>query len=101
MLSRRLLTQLTAPRAAAPVAAARAFSSFRPQFQKQQQTTPDVLEHTESYTPAEVVSGAPVDLSINRIVRIYQQAKPATQSGSWGKSLLTSDQAPFLLTLYF
>ncbi|EXJ84223.1 NADH dehydrogenase (ubiquinone) Fe-S protein 4 [Capronia epimyces CBS 606.96] len=34
-------------------------------------------------TPAAVLSGAPVDLQA-RTVRIYKQAKPATQSGTWG-----------------
>ncbi|KAL2429726.1 NADH-ubiquinone oxidoreductase 21 kDa subunit, mitochondrial [Exophiala dermatitidis] len=34
-------------------------------------------------TPAAVLSGAPIDLQA-RTVRIYKQAKPATQSGTWG-----------------
>lgn len=34
----------------------------------------------------EAVSGAPRDLATNRIVRIYQMAKPATQSGTFGES---------------
>lgn len=62
----------------------RAFSTARPQL-KQQQTVPDTLDHVNSVTPAEIVSGAPEEISINRIVRIYQAAKPATQSGTWGK----------------
>jgi len=33
--------------------------------------------------PAAVLSGAPIELQA-RTVRIYKQAKPATQSGSWG-----------------
>lgn len=82
MLSRRLLTQV--PATSTVTHGVRAFSMLRPQFQKQQQTTPDILEHTESYTPAEIISGAPADLSVNRVVRIYQPAKPATQSGTWG-----------------
>lgn len=32
----------------------------------------------------EIVSGAPSSLSTERVVRIYQQAKPATQSGTHG-----------------
>ncbi|RYO80056.1 hypothetical protein DL766_008309 [Monosporascus sp. MC13-8B] len=33
--------------------------------------------------PAAVISGAPIELQA-RTVRIYQSAKPATQSGTWG-----------------
>ncbi|KXJ95242.1 ETC complex I subunit conserved region-domain-containing protein [Microdochium bolleyi] len=33
--------------------------------------------------PAAVLSGAPIELQA-RTVRIYKQAKPATQSGNWG-----------------
>jgi hypothetical protein len=33
----------------------------------------------------ESVSGAPRALSRDRIVRIFKQSKPATQSGTWGK----------------
>ena len=33
--------------------------------------------------PAAVISGAPIELQA-RTVRIYQPAKPATQSGTWG-----------------
>lgn len=68
----------------------RSFSTVKPQFQKQQQTVPDSLDHVESYTPAEIVSGAPAELSVDRIVRIYQPAKPATQSGTWGMFLFYS-----------
>lgn len=68
----------------ATLSAVRAFSISARTLNKQQQTTPDVLEMTESYTPAEIISGAPAHLSTSRVVRIYQAAKPATQSGTWG-----------------
>lgn len=89
MLNRSLLQARAALHATRPalLTSTRAFSAMPVRFNKQQQTSPDVLEESESYTPAEVVSGAPADLAINRIVRIYQAAKPATQSGSWGKFL--------------
>lgn len=80
MLSRSIFAQSRV----SVLSATRAFSTARP-VQKQAQDVPDTLDHTESYTPAEIVSGAPEDLSVNRIVRIYQAAKPATQSGNWGK----------------
>ncbi|KAK9235295.1 ETC complex I subunit conserved region-domain-containing protein [Lipomyces kononenkoae] len=51
-----------------------------------------VPSSTEPKTPAEqeplkrydIISGAPEELSTKRIVRIYQQAKTAMQSGTWG-----------------
>ncbi|KAK5947651.1 ndufs4 NADH dehydrogenase Fe-S protein subunit [Knufia obscura] len=43
--------------------------------------------------PAAVLSGAPVDLQA-RTVRIYKQAKPATQSGSWGSHAWRLDWDP-------
>lgn len=90
MLNRSLFQTKAVLFAARPalLTSTRAFSAMPVRFNKQQQTSPDVLEETESYTPAEVISGAPPELAINRIVRIYQAAKPATQSGSWGKFLL-------------
>lgn len=35
--------------------------------------------------PKELVSGAPQELITERVVRIYQESKPATQSGTWGQ----------------
>ncbi|KAA8912944.1 hypothetical protein TRICI_003326 [Trichomonascus ciferrii] len=40
------------------------------------------VDHQEA--PVDIASGAPKSLSTDRVVRIYQQAKPATQSGTWG-----------------
>lgn len=77
MLSRRVLaTGLRAP------SALRAFSVARPQLKD---TEVNTLEHTAATTPVDMTSGAPVELSTNRIVRIYQQSKPATQSGTNGR----------------
>ncbi|KAL7666574.1 NADH dehydrogenase [ubiquinone] iron-sulfur protein 4, mitochondrial [[Candida] zeylanoides] len=45
----------------------------------QKVNTPAVYD--QSTTPKELVSGAPRDLATKRVVRIYQEAKPATQSG--------------------
>ncbi|ODV89341.1 hypothetical protein CANCADRAFT_3970 [Tortispora caseinolytica NRRL Y-17796] len=36
-----------------------------------------------STTPAEILSGAPEELSTRRVCRIYQETKSATQSGTW------------------
>ncbi|KAM9900916.1 hypothetical protein OXX79_004839, partial [Metschnikowia pulcherrima] len=33
------------------------------------------------YKPNEIVSGAPKEMSTERVVRIFKEAKPATQSG--------------------
>lgn len=60
---------------------ARSFSTARRLLNSAPKNT---LTHTESVTPVELTSGAPVELSTNRVVRIYQQAKPATQSGTYG-----------------
>jgi NADH dehydrogenase (ubiquinone) Fe-S protein 4 len=68
---------------------ARAFSTARPAFNAESKAPvptheDNTLEHTAAVTPVELLSGAPTELSTNRIVRIYQQAKPATQSGTYG-----------------
>lgn len=68
---------------------ARAFSTARPAFNAESKTPAatkeeNTLEHTAAVTPVELLSGAPIELSTNRVVRIYQQAKPATQSGTYG-----------------
>ncbi|KAK0388771.1 hypothetical protein NLU13_5014 [Sarocladium strictum] len=41
-----------------------------------------VQEGTEDVLPAAIISGAPMELQA-RTVRIYKEAKPATQSGNW------------------
>ncbi|PSK76842.1 hypothetical protein CJJ07_003347 [Candidozyma auris] len=40
-----------------------------------------VLSDVSTVKPKEIVSGAPEELSTSRTVRIYKEAKPATQSG--------------------
>ncbi|KAF5097587.1 hypothetical protein D0Z00_002345 [Geotrichum galactomycetum] len=68
----------------------RAFSTARPAFNAETKAPAaathedNTLEHTAVMTPVELLSGAPTALSTNRVVRIYQQAKPATQSGTYG-----------------
>lgn len=55
-------------------------------------STPGAKVDNNTLTPSdktqeisnETVSGAPKSLSRDRIVRIYKQAKAATQSGNWG-----------------
>jgi len=42
-------------------------------------------EHGE--IPKELVSGTPKELVTERVVRIYKESKPATQSGIWGMSV--------------
>ncbi|KAF5004548.1 hypothetical protein FDECE_8960 [Fusarium decemcellulare] len=41
-----------------------------------------VQDGSEEILPASVISGAPMELQ-SRTVRIYQETKPATQSGEW------------------
>ncbi|KAG7661375.1 NdufS4 [[Candida] subhashii] len=43
----------------------------------------DIIEAVD-YSGAEIISGAPKELITKRCVRIYQEAKPATQSGTFG-----------------
>jgi NADH dehydrogenase (ubiquinone) Fe-S protein 4 len=47
----------------------------------------DVVKRQEQHgeLPKELVSGAPLELITDRVVRIYQESKPATQSGTWGQ----------------
>lgn len=42
----------------------------------------DVFETVLSQPPNEIVSGAPQELATSRVVRIYRQAKPSTQSSN-------------------
>ncbi|KAK8080079.1 hypothetical protein PG997_007897 [Apiospora hydei] len=56
----------------------KATSMFTPVPKQVQDGSEDV-----NVLPAAVLSGAPMELQA-RTVRIYQQAKPATQSGAWG-----------------
>lgn len=56
---------------------ARGFSSVSRVLQK---STPEVYQTQQ--IPKEVVSGAPKELVTQRICRIYQESKPATQSGT-------------------
>lgn len=79
MLSRRVTMGLKAP------SAARAFSVARVALNKEQPTDVNTFEHTPAVTPAELTSGAPAELSTTRVVRIFQQSKPATQSGNHGR----------------
>lgn len=68
----------------------RTFSTVRPAYNAVSDSkTPaasedNTLEHTATVTPVELLSGAPLPLSTERVVRIFQQAKPATQSGTHG-----------------
>lgn len=57
------------------VLSARSFSSSTIISQK----VPELYDNAQR--PKELVSGAPEELVTKRVVRIYQQAKPATQSG--------------------
>ncbi|OHX01058.1 NADH dehydrogenase fe-s protein 4 [Colletotrichum incanum] len=59
------------------IAADKATSTFTPVPKKVQNASEDV-----PYLQAAVISGAPMELQA-RTVRIYQEAKPATQSGNW------------------
>ncbi|CCH40951.1 NADH dehydrogenase [ubiquinone] iron-sulfur protein 4, mitochondrial [Wickerhamomyces ciferrii] len=42
-------------------------------------------QEEEGELPKEIVSGAPQSLVTERVVRIYKESKPASQSGLWGK----------------
>ncbi|KAF5568107.1 NADH:ubiquinone oxidoreductase 21kD subunit [Fusarium musae] len=57
------------------IEADKATSTFTPVPRSIQQGNEEIL-------PAAVISGAPMELQA-RTVRIYQEAKPATQSGDW------------------
>ncbi|KAF7562787.1 hypothetical protein G7046_g1356 [Stylonectria norvegica] len=57
------------------IPADKATSTFTPVPKKIQDGSEDIL-------PAAIISGAPIELQA-RTVRIYQEAKPATQSGTW------------------
>lgn len=59
----------------------RFFSSGRVAFQK----TPEIYENSAD-RPKELISGAPAELTTKRVVRIYQEAKSATQSGRFNSS---------------
>ncbi|KAK7684074.1 hypothetical protein QCA50_012716 [Cerrena zonata] len=72
MIARSTLRSLSSVRAPA---GARAFATGSVLQQK-----PVPYDETKIRSN-EVVSGAPQDLSTNRVVRIYLESKPATQSG--------------------
>ncbi|CAM1511055.1 Fc.00g085680.m01.CDS01 [Cosmosporella sp. VM-42] len=57
------------------IQADKATSTFTPVPKKIQDGSEEIL-------PASVISGAPMELQA-RTVRIYQESKPATQSGTW------------------
>ncbi|KAI3531255.1 hypothetical protein CSPX01_14309 [Colletotrichum filicis] len=59
------------------IAADKATSTFTPTPKKLQNGSEDV-----PFIQAAVISGAPMELQA-RTVRIYQESKPATQSGNW------------------
>lgn len=69
MLSRQIIKPLSAT-------SVRCFSLSTSLRQK----TPEIYEQAQS--PKEVVSGAPKELTTNRVVRIFKEAKPATQSSN-------------------
>jgi len=62
--------------------------NYEAQFDKATSTFTPVPKHIQdgsedtTYVPAAIISGAPMELQA-RTVRIYQPAKPATQSGKW------------------
>jgi NADH dehydrogenase (ubiquinone) Fe-S protein 4 len=58
---------------------ARSFSSSCMMLQNKQ--VPNVLEHVPESNKM-IVSGAPKELVTSRVVRIYKEAKPATQSAN-------------------
>ncbi|KPM40344.1 hypothetical protein AK830_g6250 [Neonectria ditissima] len=84
---RRFESSVTTTRGTVPVApsttnqpdytisADKATSTFTPVPKKVQTGNEEIL-------PAAVISGAPIELQA-RTVRIYQESKPATQSGEW------------------
>ena len=58
---------------------------------KDVKTPTSVVEEQPREVAGEVISGAPAELSTNRVVRIYQLSKPATQSGTWGSHVWRID----------
>lgn len=42
----------------------------------------DVFNQSTCQAPIEIISGAPAELSTSRVVRIYRQSQPATQSSN-------------------
>lgn len=58
------------------VTVSRGFSTYSKLLQK---STPEIYD--QSTVAKEIVSGGPVELTTKRTVRIYQESKPATQSG--------------------
>ncbi|KAH3676149.1 hypothetical protein WICMUC_002171 [Wickerhamomyces mucosus] len=51
-----------------------------------QESFADIIKKQEDHheLPKELISGAPEELITKRLVRIYKESKPATQSGDWG-----------------
>ena len=79
MLSRNLIRPVSAT-------GVRAFATSRGVFQSK---SVDILE--QQSTGKEIVSGAPKDLITSRVVRIYKESKPATQSGHYNGHLWKLD----------
>lgn len=63
--------------------ASRSFHSSCQILKEESKVIKEQEEHGE--LPKEIVSGAPQALVTERVVRIYKESKPATQSGIWGK----------------
>ncbi|KAK6462818.1 ETC complex I subunit conserved region-domain-containing protein [Scheffersomyces coipomensis] len=78
MLSRISVRALALPAVGATRGSIRLLSVTPIRYQS---SVPDVTPTTPSFTGTEIVSGAPKDLITSRVVRIYQEAKAATQSG--------------------
>ncbi len=63
-----------------------AYRFFHTSLSVMQKNESEVIEKQEDHgeLPKEIVSGAPQELVTERVVRIYKESKPATQSGIWG-----------------
>ncbi|CAN6640428.1 hypothetical protein TRVA0_018S00826 [Trichomonascus vanleenenianus] len=70
---------------------ARSFSTARVCLQEARSVELGKLSTGESEAQIERVSGAPAELSTNRIVRIFRESKPATQSGTHGTTVWRLD----------
>ncbi|ODV72024.1 ETC complex I subunit CYBJADRAFT_186276 [Cyberlindnera jadinii NRRL Y-1542] len=57
------------------------------QFRAISKAAGEVVQKQEEHgeLPKELISGAPLELITERVVRIFKDAKPATQSGNWGQ----------------
>lgn len=63
----------------------RSFATSARLLQAKSGDVSEVKVNLDNVPPHEIVSGAPAEISRNRVVRIFQQAKPATQSGEYGE----------------